>query len=225
MERISFNDLQAQQSRIRKEINAAINRVLEHGQYILGPEVVKLEKKLAEFTGGKHVITCSSGTDALLLILLAHKLCNREAVFVPSFTFVSTAEVVVLAGAVPVFVDVNPDTYLIDVDSLESAINKAKEEGLKPKIIIPVDIFGQTADYEAIRQIAERENLFILGDAAQSFGATHNNVRVGKLADATAISFFPAKPLGCYGDGSYLESGNIIAGNPALTMELQSTLK
>jgi len=217
MERISFNDLQAQQSRIRKEINAAINRVLEHGQYILGPEVVKLEKKLAEFTGGKYVITCSSGTDALLLVLLAHKLSNRDAVFVPSFTFISTAEVVVLAGAVPVFVDVSPDTYLIDADSLASAINKAKKERLEPKIIIPVDMFGQTADYGAIRQIADREKLFILGDAAQSFGATRNNVRVGKLADATAISFFPAKPLGCYGDG-----GAIITDNVGLAQKLKN---
>jgi len=216
LKRISFNDLQAQQSRIRKEINAAINRVLDHGQYILGPEVVKLEEKIAEFTGGKYVITCSSGTDALLLVLLAYKLSRRDAVFVPSFTFISTAEVVVLAGAVPVFVDVNPDTYLIDVDSLESAINKAKKEGLKPKIIIPVDMFGQTADYDAIRQITEREKLFMLADAAQSFGASRNNVRVGKLADATAISFFPAKPLGCYGDG-----GAIITDNEMFAQKLK----
>ncbi|MFQ5659752.1 MAG: DegT/DnrJ/EryC1/StrS family aminotransferase [Gammaproteobacteria bacterium] len=198
---IIFNDLKAQQARIKEGINLAIARVLDHGKYILGPEVCALERELSKYTGAKHVISCSSGTDALLLVLLANNIDNMDAVFIPSFTFVSTAEVVALLGAIPVFVDVNPETFLMDPLSLDQAIRRSKRDGLNPRCIIPVDLFGQTADYEIINEIAEQEKLFVLSDGAQSFGASCKGRIVGTLADATATSFFPAKPLGCYGDG------------------------
>ncbi len=198
---IPFIDLEAQKAKLGDSAERAIKRVLDHGKFIMGPEVADLENQLSAFTGAKHVISCSSGTDALLLALMAKGVGEVDAVFVPSFTFVATAEVVVLTGATPIFVDVLPDTYNICPDSLERGIEVARRLGLTPKVVIPVDLFGLPADYAALRSIADKHGLWILADAAQSFGATCHGKRVGTLGDITATSFFPAKPLGCYGDG------------------------
>ncbi len=198
---IPFIDLKSQQAHIKPKIDAAIGRVLAHGQYILGPEVAELERQLAKFCGAGHVLSCASGTDALILPLMVKGIGPGDAVFVPSFGFVATAEVAVLLGATPVFVDVDPETFLMDIDSLQSAIDEAAKQGLRPRAIIPVDLFGQPADYERIGEVAGTKGLFMLADAAQSFGATRAGKRVGTLAPMTATSFFPAKPLGCYGDG------------------------
>ncbi len=198
---ISFVDLKAQQEQIKPQIEAAIARVLAHGQYILGPEVSELEAQLAEFCGARFALTCASGTDALLLALMAKGIGPGDAVFVPSFTFVATAEVVVLLNATPVFVDVDVDTFLMDVQSLKAAVETAGKQGLTPKAVIPVDLFGQPADYVQIQEIADTFELIVVGDAAQSFGATRAGKRVGTLAPITATSFYPPKPLGCYGDG------------------------
>lgn len=199
---IPFIDLQAQRKRLGASLERAIADAVEGGQWILGPQVVELEKQLASFAGVKHAVTCANGTDALLLILRAWNIGPGDAVFVPAFTFVATAEVVVLAGAVPVFVDVLPDSYNIDPASLEAAIAMVKREGkLCPRAIIPVDLFGQPADYRRLLPLASREDLLVLCDTAQGFGATLDNMRTGAFGDATSTSFFPAKPLGCYGDG------------------------
>ena len=201
-QRLPFIDLAAQQRRIRKEIEAAISRVLDHGQYVMGPEVFALESELAEYTGAKEVVSCSSGTDALWLPLLAWEVGPGDAVFLPSFTFTATAEAVALVGATPVFVDVREDSCNIDAMSLEAAIESIRRAGtLRPSGIIAVDLFGQPADYDALRAVADRWDLWLLADAAQSFGAALGERRVGTLAHATATSFFPSKPLGCYGDG------------------------
>jgi dTDP-4-amino-4,6-dideoxygalactose transaminase len=198
---IPFIDLKAQQARIKPQIDAAIARVLSHSQYILGPEVAELEKKLAEFCGARFALSCASGTDALLLPLMAWGIGRGDAVFVPSFTFVASAEVAVLVGATPVFVDVHQDTFLMDVGSTEQAIDTAKKQGLRPKVIMPVDLFGHPADYETIGALAKAHGLFMLADAAQSFGGARHGKRVGALAPVTGTSFFPSKPLACYGDG------------------------
>jgi dTDP-4-amino-4,6-dideoxygalactose transaminase len=198
---IPFIDLKKQQERIRPQLDAAIARVLAHGQYILGPEIAELEKRLSEFCGARFTLSCANGTDALILALMAKGVGPGDAVFVPSFTFVASAEVVVLVGATPVFVDVDEDTFLMNTESLEAAIDVAKKHGLRPRAIMPVDLFGQPADYEAIGQLAETHGLFVLADAAQSFGATRGGKSAGTMAPITATSFFPAKPLGCYGDG------------------------
>jgi dTDP-4-amino-4,6-dideoxygalactose transaminase len=198
---IPFNDLKKQQERIRPQLDAAIARVLAHGQYILGPEIAELEKRLSEFCGARFTLSCANGTDALILALMAKGVGPGDAVFVPSFTFVASAEVVVLVGATPVFVDVDEDTFLMDPESLEAAIDVARKHGLRPRAIMPVDLFGQPADYQRIGQLAEAHGLFVLADAAQSFGATRGGKSVGTMAPITATSFFPAKPLGCYGDG------------------------
>ncbi|MCC7410762.1 MAG: DegT/DnrJ/EryC1/StrS aminotransferase family protein [Gammaproteobacteria bacterium] len=198
---IAFIDLRTQQDRIRPRIDAAIARVLDHGQYIMGPEIGEFERQLASFCGARHAISCASGTDALLLVLMAWGVQRGDAVFVPSFTFVSTAEVIALLGATPVFLDVEPDTFLLRVEQLDAAIKAARDAGLRPRAVIPVDLFGQPADYAAVREVAAREDLLVLADAAQSFGARRDGANVGTLAPATATSFFPAKPLGCYGDG------------------------
>jgi dTDP-4-amino-4,6-dideoxygalactose transaminase len=201
MQPIPFIDLAAQRRRLGHQIDDAIARVINHCQFILGPEVKALEAELAMFGGARHAISCASGTDALVLALLAKNIGPGDAVICPSFTFCATAEVAVLLGATPVFADVEADTFNIDVASAEKAIATAKSLGLKPKAIIPVDLFGLPADLDSIAEIAEAENLFVLDDAAQAFGATNKGRRLGALADATATSFFPAKPLGCYGDG------------------------
>lgn len=206
---LEFIDLAAQQNRIRPQINAAIQKVLDHGHYIMGPEVAQLEKALSAFCGAKHTITCANGTDALGMILMAKGVGPGDAVFVPSFTFAATAEVVAWVGATPVFIDVHPDCFTLDPESLIQGIQRAKEHGLRPSLIIPVDLFGQPADYKALEDIAAHHNLWILADAAQSFGAKDQQGRaVGTLGLATATSFFPAKPLGCYGDGGAIFTDN-----------------
>ena len=199
---IPFIDLQAQRRRLGPALDAAIRCAVEGGQWILGPQVAQFEKDISAWAGVKHAIGCSDGTDALLLLLRAWGVGPGDAVFVPAFTFVASAEVVVLAGAVPVFVDVLPDTFNMDPVSLEAAIAMVKRDGkLKPKVVMPVDLFGQPADYRSLAPIAKREGLKLLCDTAQGFGAVMDGKRAGSIGDAAATSFFPAKPLGCYGDG------------------------
>ncbi len=200
-ETIQFIDLQAQRRRIKPEIDQAIARVLEHGRFIMGPEIAELETRLSEFCGASHSVVCASGTDALALALMAWETGPGDAVYVPAYTFVATAEVVAWCGATPVFVDVLEDTFNMDPASLEMAIAAAPEMGLTPKAVIPVDMFGLPANYPAILSIAGKHGLPVLSDAAQSFGATLDGQRTGTFGQITATSFFPAKPLGCYGDG------------------------
>jgi dTDP-4-amino-4,6-dideoxygalactose transaminase len=198
---MQFIDLKAQQERIRPQIDMAIKRVLDHGIYIMGPEVYEFEKQLAQFCGVKHAITCANGTDALGLGLMAKNVKSGHAIFVPSFTFAATAEVVSWMGATPIFIDSLEDTYNIDPKSLEKGIQTAEKLGLNPVGIIPVDLFGQPADYDAIQRVADEHNLWVMADGAQSFGAAYKNHKVGNIGDMATTSFFPAKPLGCYGDG------------------------
>jgi len=198
---IPFIDVAAQRRRLGTAIDEAVARVLKHCQFILGPEVATAEAELAAFCGACHAITCASGTDALLLPLMAKGIGPGDGVICPSFTFCATAEVVALAGATPVFADVEETTFNLDPGSAERAIAAARRHGLKAKAIIPVDLFGQPANHAGIAEIARAEGLFVLDDAAQSFGATYRNRHLGVLGDATATSFFPAKPLGVYGDG------------------------
>ena len=179
----------------------AIQRVVEHGRFILGPEVAEVEARLGAFCGGAHVVSCASGTDALLLILLGWGVGRGDAVFVPSFTFAATAEVVALVGATPVFVDVRRETFNLDPSSLKDAMASLAGTRLTPKGVIAVDMFGQPAEYDLIGPMSADAGLWVLADAAQSFGATLDGTPIGRLGDATAISFFPTKPLGCYGDG------------------------
>ncbi len=201
MKSIQFIDLKTQQECVRPQIDTAIKRVLDHGIYIMGPEVFELEEQLAKFCGVKHAISCANGTDALGLGLMAMRVKPGDAVFVPSFTFAATAEVVAWMGATPVFIDSLEDTYNIDPKSLEQGIQTAKKAGLRPVGIIPVDLFGQPADYDSIDVIANEYKLWIMADGAQSFGASYKGRKVGNIGDLATTSFFPAKPLGCYGDG------------------------
>jgi len=196
---IPFIDVAAQRRRLGRRIDDAVGRVLAHCQFILGPEVRQFEDDLAAFCGARHAVGVASGTDALVLVLMAKAIGPGDAVFCPAFTYCATAEAVALVGATPVLVDVEPDTFNIDPASLVRAIATARRLALVPKAVMPVDLFGLPADYDAIAAVAD--GLFVLGDAAQSFGATLRNRPVGTLAPATATSFFPAKPLGCYGDG------------------------
>ncbi len=198
---IHFVDLAAQQERIRPQLNRAIGRVLEHGQYIGGPEVQLLEEQLASFCGVDHCVTCANGTDALTLILRGLSIGRDDAVFVPSFTFAATAEAVCLVGATPVFCDVRQSDFNLDPESLLRAIVFAQEEGLTPRAVMAVDLYGQPADYSALQTIVADHGLLLLADAAQSLGASFLDQRVGSLCEATATSFFPSKPLACYGDG------------------------
>ena len=199
---IPFIDLQAQRRRLGEPLNKAIAAAVEGGAWIMGPQVAAFEARLAEFAGVKHVVACANGTDALTIVLRAWNIGPGDAVFVPTFTFAATGEVVALAGASPVFVDVLEDTYNMDPASLEAAIALVKREGkLKPRAVIPVDLFGQPADYRALEPIAKREGLKMLCDTAQAFGARYHGKVTGSIGDAAATSFFPAKPLGCYGDG------------------------
>jgi dTDP-4-amino-4,6-dideoxygalactose transaminase len=199
---IPFIDLQAQRKRLGEPLNQAILAAVASGQWILGPQVTALEAELAKFAGVKHAIACANGTDALQIVLMAWGIGPGDAVFVPAFTFCATAEVVSLVGAVPVFVDVLEDTYNIDPASLEAAIALVKREGkLKAKALITVDLFGQPADYDAIEPITKREGLKLLVDTAQAFGATYRGRSTAAIGDAASTSFFPAKPLGCFGDG------------------------
>lgn len=199
---IEFIDLKAQQKRIKPQVDQAIQNVLDHGRYVMGPEIAELEQQLCEFTGSSYCLACSSGTTALSLILMADNIGPGDVVFIPSFTFVATAEVVVTIGATPVFVDVLPDTYNMDPASLERQIQYVqKNTTLNAKAIMTVDLFGQTCDYDAIEIIAEKYGLTVYDDAAQACGSTYKGRKVGTIGRATATSFFPAKPLGCYGDG------------------------
>jgi UDP-2-acetamido-2-deoxy-ribo-hexuluronate aminotransferase len=202
---MQFIDLHAQQERIRSKIEENIKRVLDHGQYIMGPEIQELEEKLAHFVGTRHAVAVASGTDALLISLMAYGVGRGDAVVTTPFTFIATGEVIQLLGALPVFADIQPDTFNIDPQCLEAVIQKTRKEGkLNPCGIIPVDLFGQPADYDEIDALARQYGLFVLQDAAQSFGGIYKGRRACSHADAAATSFFPAKPLGCYGDGGMI---------------------
>lgn len=207
-EQLAFVDLKAQQARIRERIDSAIARVLDHGQYIMGPEVAELEQRLAGFTGARHVISCASGTDALLIAMMALGLERGDAVVCPAFTFTATPEAAALLGATPVFVDVDEATFNIAVSGLESGLEAARLRGLNPVGLIAADLFGLPADYQAIEEFAGRHGLWVIADAAQSFGAQLGTRKVGTFGTITTTSFFPAKPLGCYGDGGALMTGD-----------------
>lgn len=218
---MDFIDLKTQQQIILPSLMARLQRVLAHGQYIMGPEIKELEDHLAAYVGVKHAISCSSGTDALLMPLMAYGVGPGDAIFTTPFTFIATAEVIQLVGATPVFVDIEPRTFNLDAGALARAILSVRENSktahLKPRGIIPVDLFGQPADYDRINPIARQHGLFVLEDAAQSFGATYQGRRAGSLAEVAATSFFPAKPLGCYGDG-----GAIFTDDDTLAGSLRS---
>jgi dTDP-4-amino-4,6-dideoxygalactose transaminase len=215
---IPFIDLGAQQTRIRPAIDAAIARVLAHGAYVMGPEVRELEAALAAFCGADLALSCANGTDALALPLMAWEIGAGDAVFTPSFTFAATPEVIPWNGATPVFVDILPDTYTLDPAHLEAAIEAVKREGLlRPAAVIAVDLFGQTADYPAIARVCRRHGLKLIADSAQGYGATLNGRHPIAWADVATTSFFPAKPLGCYGDG-----GTVITNDAALWERMDS---
>jgi len=214
---IPFIDVAAQRRRLGRAIDDAVARVLAHCQFIHGPEVRALETELAAFCRARHAVACSSGTDALLLVLMAWEIGPGDAVICPAFTFCATAEVVALCGATPVMADVETETFNLDPASLERAVATARRLGLKPRAVIPVDLFGLPADHDAIAAIAAAHDLLVLDDAAQSFGATYRGRKLGALAPATATSFFPAKPLGCYGDG-----GAILTDDDELAARLRS---
>jgi dTDP-4-amino-4,6-dideoxygalactose transaminase len=214
---IPFIDLAAQRRRLGSAVDNAVSRVLNHCQFILGPEVRAFEAEMAAFSGAKHVVTCASGTDALVLGLRAMGIGPGDAVLCPSFTFCATAEVAALVGATPVFVDVDATSFNIDAGGIAGAVAAAKAAGLTPKALIPVDLFGLPADHAAVAAAAKAAGLFILDDAAQAFGASYNNRRLGTFGHATATSFFPAKPLGCYGDG-----GAVMTDDDALADAMRS---
>ena len=208
---ISFIDLGKQQKRLGSKIQNRINLVLSHGKYIMGPEVNELEEKLEQYTGAKHAVTCASGTDALVLALMAYGIGSGDIVFCPTFTFPATAEAIVILGAIPYFIDVEADTFNISMSSLKKGIENVKKENqYKIKAIISVDLYGLPANYSQLNIIAKENNMIVIADAAQSFGAEHNNKKVGTLSDITCVSFFPAKPLGCYGDGGAILTNDII---------------
>jgi UDP-2-acetamido-2-deoxy-ribo-hexuluronate aminotransferase len=225
-----FIDLEQQQKRIRKHIEDKISAVLDHGQYIMGPEIKQLEKQLAEFVGVKYAVSCASGTDALLLALMAYGVGPGDAVFTSPFTFIATAEVIQLLGATPVYVDIDPATFNISPDQLSNAISaltrsevtslpfpKTAKKGLRPKVVITVDLFGLPADAAAINRIAAEHGLVVIEDAAQSFGAELSGKKACALAPVGCTSFFPAKPLGCYGDG-----GMCFTDDPGLASVMDS---
>lgn len=216
-EAIPFIDLAAQRRRIGKEIDAAIGKVLNHGAFISGPEVAEFERRLAAFCGAKFAVTCGNGTDALQLALMAKGIGKGAAVLVPDFTFTATAEAVALVGATPVFVDVQADDFNINARQLEEGYSVARSQGLTPRAVIAVDLFGLPADYDALNAFCDARGLTLIADAAQSFGATYRGRRVGMVAPVTTTSFFPAKPLGCYGDG-----GAIMTNDAELATTLRS---
>lgn len=195
---MDFIDLKAQQLRIRDRINEGIRKVLEHGKYILGPEVEELEARLADYVGVRHCISCANGTDALQIAQMALGIGPGDEVITPGFTYIATAETVALLGARPVYVDIDPRTYLLDPAKLEAAITP------RTRAIIPVSLYGQCADMDAINAVAGRHGIPVIEDAAQSFGATYRGRRSGSLSSIATTSFFPSKPLGCYGDGGAL---------------------
>ena len=204
-EPVAFIDLRAQYRRLKGEIDAALAHVLEDGRFIMGPAVAELEAALAERAGVAHAVTCANGTDALLIALMADGVGAGDAVFVPSFTFTATAEVVALVGATPVFVDVEEESYLVDPADLAARVARVAAEGrLRPRAVIAADLFGQAADYGALAPLAAERGMLLIDDAAQSFGGASGGRPVGALAPVTTTSFYPAKPLGCYGDGGAL---------------------
>lgn len=199
---ILFLDLKKQQRRLSENLKQRVDRVFDHCQFILGPEVQELEERLASYVNAQYCIGVSSGTDAIQIALMAEEVGPGDAVFLPAFTYTATAEVPLVLGATPIFVDIDPKTFQIDPCHLQSSIARIREENnLKPKAIIGVDLFGQPAPWDKLRDIAARENLFLLDDCAQSFGASLHYKKLGCEADATITSFFPSKPLGGYGDG------------------------
>ncbi|MBH09586.1 MAG: aminotransferase DegT [Candidatus Marinimicrobia bacterium] len=214
---MQFIDLAAQYAIIEKKVEARIKDVFNHGRYIMGPEINELEIKLAEYVGVKHCISCSSGTDALLIPLMAQGIGKGDAVITTPFTYIATAEVISLLGATPVFCDIYPDTFNINPDGLQNAYNIALHKNLKPKGIIPVDLFGLPANYSLIEKFAKDNNLFVLEDAAQGFGGSINGIKAGAFGHAAATSFFPSKPLGCYGDG-----GAIFTNDDQLSKKMKS---
>lgn len=215
---MQFRDLKKQYEALEDKINHAIMKVISECNFISGAQVHELEEELAEYVGAKHCITCANGTDALSLALMVWNIGKGDAVFVPDFTFFASGEVVAFHGATPIFVDVNPDTFNMSVESLEDAIRTVIEDGrLVPRVIIPVDLFGQPADYENIRKIANKYNLLILEDGAQGFGGRIGKSKACNFGDISTTSFFPAKPLGCYGDG-----GAIFTNDDTLAKELKS---
>jgi UDP-2-acetamido-2-deoxy-ribo-hexuluronate aminotransferase len=215
--RIPLFDLQRQRTRLERDIRRRMDVVLAHGQFILGPEVDDLEKRLASFAGVGHAIAVSSGRDALMIALMAMGVKPGDAVFVPAFTFAATAGAVASIGAAPVFVDVDPDTFNMDPADLERAIAETEAKGQSvPRVVMPVDLYGLPADYAAIGAVAARHGLAVLADAAQSFGGAVGNTRVGALAPISAVSFYPTKPLGCYGDG-----GAILAEDGAIADQVR----
>ncbi len=215
---MQFIDLQAQRARLGAPLNKAIEQAVASGQWVLGPQVRELEAALAAFAGVRHVVACANGTDALQLVLMAWGIGPGDAVFVPAFTFCATAEAVALVGATPVFVDVRDDSFNMDPQSLKTAIALVRAEGrLTPRVVMPVDLFGQPADYRALAPIAQAEGLKLFCDTAQGFGARLDNRVAGAIGDAAGTSFFPAKPLGCYGDG-----GAIFTNDDGLAAILRS---
>ncbi|MDC1032324.1 DegT/DnrJ/EryC1/StrS family aminotransferase [Candidatus Marinimicrobia bacterium] len=214
---MDFIDLSAQQKIIKEKIEERISNVLDHGQYIMGPEVFELEENLKSYVGVKHCITCSSGTDALLIPLMAKGIGPGDAVITTAFSYIATAEVIALLGATPIFCDIYPNTFNLNPNELEKAYEKALKEGLHPKAIIPVDLFGLPARYRLISEFAKTKNLFILEDAAQGFGGSIGSKKTCTFGDVSSTSFFPAKPLGCYGDG-----GAIFTNNDELAEKMSS---
>ena len=224
---MQFIDLTTQQKRIRDKIEANITAVLDHGKYIMGPEIKTLENRLAEYVGVKHAIGCASGTDALLMALMAYQVGPGDAIFTSPFTFISTAEVISMLGATPVFVDIDPDTFNIEPDQFERAVSALKGndpnlypmpkinnlQPLTPKGVIGVDIFGLPAEFDRIEVIAKKDNIFVIEDAAQSFGAELNGKKACSFGNIACTSFFPAKPLGCYGDGGMCFTNDEVLAN------------
>ena len=214
---MQFIDLNAQQALIRENLDQRIKKILDHGKYIMGPEVFELEEKLADYVGVKHCISCSSGTDALLIPLMAMNIGPGDAVITTPFTYIATAEVISLLGATPVFCDIYDKTYNINADLLSSSLEEAYSKNLKPKAIIPVDLFGLPARYRLIEKFAKENDLFIIEDAAQGFGGNIRGKKACSFGDVAGTSFFPAKPLGCYGDG-----GAIFTNDDDLASKLRS---
>ena len=215
---VPFIDLKAQYQRIKADIDTGIQGVLEHGSYIMGPEIAELESKLSDFCGAKHSISCSNGTDALLLALMAYDIGPGDAVFTTPFTFFATAEVIAMLGATPVFVDIDPRTFNIDPAKLAEAVQQVVVKGeLRPRGVIPVNLFGLAPDFDGIDAIAEQEGLFVIEDTAQGFGGEYKGRISGSLGDISTTSFFPAKPLGCYGDG-----GAVFTDDDALAAKMKS---
>ena len=214
---MDFIDLKKQQYKIREKIDKRIRSVLDHGKYIMGPEVYELEEKLSEYVGMKYCISCSSGTDALLIPLMAKGIGSGDAVITSPFTYIATAEVIALLGAEPIFVDVYEATYNLNPDGIEDAIKYAENKGLNTKAIIPVDLFGLPARYRLIDKVAKTHNLMIIEDAAQGFGGAIRGQKAGSFGHVASTSFFPAKPLGCYGDG-----GAIFTDDEELAYKMKS---